>query len=132
MGAHNFMQYQPTEAELEFVRKSYDDSTAFITVCGGIEVPRLAGVLKGKTATSPRFGLEGYRQQSPETNWVEKRWVRDGKLWTSGALLNGLDLMTNFCHEYWGGGEDTLCGTMSRIGAFPNRDVDYKDVSWSI
>lgn len=132
IGAHNIIQYQPNEAELNFVRKSYEDSSAFITVCGGVEVPRLAGLLKGKTATGPRFYLDVLRQQSPETNWVEKRWVRDGKLWTSGALLNGMDLMHNFSEEYWGGGEDTLCSVVARIGAWPNREIDYKDVSWKV
>ena len=114
------------------MRKTFGECSAFITVCGGIEVPRLAGLLKGKKVTGPRFILDSYRRDSPETEWLEQRWVRDGKLWTSGALLNGLDLMYNFCEEYWGGGEDTLCSLLAKFGAWPNRDVDYKDVPWSV
>lgn len=132
IGASDVLRHPLSENELDFVRKAYDDSSAFITVCGGVEIPRQAGLLEGKTATGPRFILDGFRQQSPGTTWVEKRWVRDGKLWTSGALLNGLDLMYNFCNEYWGGGEDTLFSFLAEIGGWINRDNDYKDVSWAL
>ncbi|KAF5004868.1 hypothetical protein FDECE_8650 [Fusarium decemcellulare] len=131
IGAHT-NGYIPNESELNFVRKTWNDCSAFITVCGGIQVPLLAGLLKDKTATGPRFILDMFRQQSLSTNWVEKRWVRDGKLWTSGALLNGMDLMHNFMEHYWGGGDDRLVGFMSKLGGWPNRDIDYKDVPWKL
>lgn len=89
-----------------------------------------AGLLEGKTATAPRALLGMLRAQSPGVNWVEKRWANDGKLWTSGALNNGLDMMAAFESEVWGG-EGTLAEHMLRWGSVPRRDVDYKDVSWS-
>ena len=70
--------------------------------------------------------LEMLKQTMPEVSWVDQRWHRDGKLWTSGALLNGTDLMRAFAMETWGGGE-TLANAMLDIGGFPRRDVDYKD-----
>jgi transcriptional regulator GlxA family with amidase domain len=72
--------------------------------------------------------LDILRKQAPETNWVPKRWVRDGKLWTSGALLNGADMMTNFIKHYWGG-EGTYAEFLSKLGAWTDRDIDYKDVA---
>lgn len=39
--------------------------------------------------------------QHPETHWEEKRWVRDGDLWTSGGVTNGLDMMAAFMRERW-------------------------------
>ncbi|KAK0742421.1 class I glutamine amidotransferase-like protein [Apiosordaria backusii] len=135
IGAHN-TGYNPTNTELSFIRKVYDGCSAFLTVCGGIEVPLRAGILKGKTATGPRFMLDVYRQQAPGTNWVEKRWVSDGKLWTSGALLNGTDMVAAFQREVWGGksltAEDSLVEFLARIGGVPVRDVDYKDVDWKL
>ncbi|KAK4190755.1 class I glutamine amidotransferase-like protein [Podospora australis] len=130
IGAH-LPGYHPNPTELAFVRKAYEESSAFMTICAGIEVPLLAGLLDGKTATGPR-GMLGYlRQHAPTTNWVEKRWVRDGKLWTAGALLNGTDMMGAFEHATWGG-EGTLVELMCRMGGVPVRDVDYKDVSWDL
>ena len=120
IGAY-FPGYTPNEAELAFVRKSYDDSTAFLTICGGFIPAQLAGILVGKTATAPRFMVPELQKQDPRTNWVEKRYVQDGKIWTSGALLNGLDLMREFMLEYW----PDLTRITIPLGGLPVRDVDY-------
>jgi len=125
MGAHD-INYQPNETELAYVRKAYEDSTAFIAICGGIQTPLLAGVFKGKSATGPRAMLDMVRQMSPDTKWEEKRWHRDGKLWTSGALINGLDLMSAFVTEYWGG-EGSLAEWVLALTHCPSRDVNYAD-----
>ncbi|KAK4198585.1 class I glutamine amidotransferase-like protein [Triangularia verruculosa] len=130
IGAHRF-GYNLTETELTFLRKAYDECSAFLTICGGVQAPLSAGLLEGKTATGPRFFLDVLRQQAPGTNWVEKRWVSDGKLWTSGALLNGTDMVAAFQREVWGGksltAEDSLVEFMARLGSVPVRDIDYKD-----
>jgi transcriptional regulator GlxA family with amidase domain len=90
----------------------------------------MAGLLRGKTATAPRFLLPLAKEMSPDTNFVEKRWCRDGKLWTSGALLNGLDLMREFALTYWGG--RGLVEYLGELGHWPIRDVDYKDAVSSV
>lgn len=113
--------YTPTPAELAFISSSYSASTAFITVCGGMLPAQLAGVLVGKTATGPRFMIADLQKQDPRTTWVEKRYVRDGKLWTSGALLNGLDLMREFMKTYW----PELAACSINLGGVPVRDVEY-------
>ncbi|RYP79671.1 hypothetical protein DL769_002828 [Monosporascus sp. CRB-8-3] len=120
------MGHKHSEADLAFIRKSFADCSAFITVCGGFMAPMQAGILQGKSATGPRMMLQMLRQTNPGVDWKEKRWVRDGKLWTSGTLLNGLDLMNAFCQETWGG-EGTLWDFLSKLGSWPVRDVDYND-----
>ena len=128
LGAQEY-GYAPTEAEFKFMRKSYDDCAAFITVCAGSQAALQAGLLKNKSATAPRFALDQFRQLAPETRWVAERWHRDGKLWTSGALVNGLDLMRAFGTEYWGSGEGTLMQYMLDIGHYPQRDLEYGDAT---
>ena len=87
-----------------------------------------AGVLEGKTCAAPRLMLEDLRKQAPGTKWVEKRFVQDGKVWTSGALLNGLDMMRAFALHTWANtGAYGLFEGLLQIGHFPLRDVDYKD-----
>ncbi|KAH7371746.1 class I glutamine amidotransferase-like protein [Pyrenochaeta sp. MPI-SDFR-AT-0127] len=120
MGAY-FPGYNPNETELAFIRKAYDESTAFLTICGGFLPAQLAGVLAGKTATAPRFMVSELQKQDPRTSWVEKRYVCDGKVWTSGALLNGLDLMREFMLEYW----PELTRIAIPLGGWPVREVDY-------
>jgi transcriptional regulator GlxA family with amidase domain len=121
MGAYN-MGYTPNEAELAFVRKAYDESTAFLTICGGFQAAHLAGLLVGKMATAPRFMLEELKKQDPRTTWVDRRFVRDGKLWTSGALLNGQDLIRAFTMEHW----PQLGSICLPVGGWPVRSAEYE------
>jgi transcriptional regulator GlxA family with amidase domain len=130
IGTHD-PKYTLNEAELAFIRKPYQESAAFITVCGGSLSGLQAGIFEGKIVTGPRPLIEGLRQAAPGVNWVEKRWVRDGKLWTSGTLLNGLDLIRAFVTEYWGG-KGTLAEATLALGSYPDRDVDYKDVDGNL
>ncbi|KAK8050138.1 hypothetical protein PG994_011868 [Apiospora phragmitis] len=126
MGAVLQEGYQPTEAELAFVRKCHEDCSAFLTICAGMMVPLQAGILKGLTCTAPQAMLPMLREKAPETNWVEKRWARDGKVWTSGVLLNGQDLMVAFVREYWGG-EGSLGEAVIQLGSWPLRSVNYDE-----
>lgn len=122
------MEYQLTEKELAFIRKSYDDASAFITICGGMQAALEAGVLDGKKATAPRELLPMLRQSAPAVDWQETRWQQDGKLWTSGALLNGLDLMRVFAEETWGK-ETGLVDWAVKVGHWPKRDQGYAEVA---
>ncbi|KAI0544134.1 class I glutamine amidotransferase-like protein [Xylaria curta] len=128
IGAYPF-SYVPSENELAFARKSYEDCAAFLAICGGVDFPRRAGLLEGKTATGPRVMLPLWRGADQSTNWVEKRWVHDGKMWTSGALFNGCDMMHNFAKRVWADTPSAaIVEYLAKMGAWPDRDVDYKDV----
>lgn len=127
MGAHK-QSYHPNDTELAFVRKSYETCSAFITVCGGFQAALEAGLFVGKTVTAPRLFLSHLREAAPQTEWVAERWHRDGKLWTSGALLNGLDLIRAFVTEYWGG-KGSLAEFCVELGHFPKRDIGYADAT---
>ncbi|KAK5047709.1 hypothetical protein LTR84_006374 [Exophiala bonariae] len=140
MGAHD-AGYMLSPGEIAFIRKTHDDCAAFIAICGGFLCVLQAGLLAGKTATAPRPFVAHLRNSNPEVNWVEKRYVRDGKIWTSGALLNGVDLVAAFAEEFWGGGvgkgkekaePNDLVEFSLRLGAYPRRDVEYRDVPWVI
>jgi transcriptional regulator GlxA family with amidase domain len=131
MGAHE-AGYEMTQGEIAFVRECNEKCLALLFVCGSFMVALQTGLLNGKTATAPRPMLPMLRKMSPEVGWVERRWAHDGKIWTSGALLNGTDMTKAFAIETWGGGEDSLVEFALRLGGYPERDVEYKDVSWAV
>ena len=81
-------------------------------------------VVEPGNAPDPRMLLGQLHEQSPETNWVEKRWARDGKVWTSGVLLNGLDMIQAFARDTWPS-KAPLVNTMLDIGGWPVRSIDY-------
>lgn len=130
MGAHN-AGYSLTDGEKAFLRKCNDESTALLFICGGFEAALQAGILQGKTATAPRPMIPMLQQMAPDVKWVTKRWANDGKIWTSGALLNGTDMTAAFVREYFGG-EGSLAEFGLRLGGYPVRDIDYKDVEWDL
>ncbi|KAK2055973.1 class I glutamine amidotransferase-like protein [Colletotrichum caudatum] len=125
MGAHD-LEYKTSEAELAFIRKVWDECSAFLTICGGMFPPLEAGILTGKTATGPRPAIDALKKKAPVVNWVEKRWAHDGKLWTSSTLLNGTDMMRAFVEFTWGGKSGMVEAMLDTTG-FPTRDVDFKD-----
>ncbi|KAJ4356730.1 uncharacterized protein N0V89_004766 [Didymosphaeria variabile] len=120
IGAY-FPTYTPSEADLAFIRKAYNDCSAFLTICAGMLPAQMAGILANHTCTAPRFMLPMLQQQDPRTKWVEKRAHHDGKLWTSGALLNGLDMMQLFVKAHW----PELAEVAIPLGGWPVRSLDY-------
>lgn len=128
MGAHS-PSYTMTPGEIAFIQKCNKDCAAQLFICGGIVTALQAGLLQGKTATGPRPLVERLRQDAPGVDWVTRRWARDGKVWTSGALLNGLDMTRAFVLQTWGG-EGTLADWMVKFGSWPVRDLEYGDVEW--
>lgn len=82
--------------------EAYDSTTiALLTVCTGYLLAVHSGLLKGKTATAPRGLLPMLKVQFPDVEWADRRWTRDGKLWMSGGVTNGLDMMSAFVRSQW-------------------------------
>lgn len=67
------------------------------------------------------------QKEAPGVDWQDRRWVQDGKIWTSGALLNGVDLMAAFVRQTWGYGErkDLIEWTLDATGWNLGRSVNY-------
>lgn len=91
--------YRPSEPIQRFIQKQYEYLRALLTVCTGYIPALYSGILDGKTATAPRGLLPMLKKEKPDVKWVEKRWVRDGKVWSSGAVANGMELMAGFMWE---------------------------------
>jgi transcriptional regulator GlxA family with amidase domain len=119
--------YQASDSEKEFLRKCHAECIAFLCICGGFEPTLSAGLLEGKTATAPSRLIPIMQQVAPGTKWVQKRWVRDEKIWTTGSLLNGFDMLAAFAKDTWGE-ENVVINDVLMEGAWPSRDVDYADV----
>ncbi|KAL8659908.1 MAG: hypothetical protein Q9226_000202 [Calogaya cf. arnoldii] len=91
--------YRPSEPIQHFIQQQYEHVRALLTICTGYIPALYSGIFDGKTATAPKGLLPMLKEEKPDVKWVEKRWVRDGKLWSSGAISNGMDLMANFMRE---------------------------------
>ncbi|KAI4258979.1 MAG: hypothetical protein LQ352_000975 [Teloschistes flavicans] len=91
--------YRPSPSVQKFLQEQYAHVRAFMTVCTGCMPALFSGILDHKTATAPLGLLPMLKKEAPQVEWVEKRWKRDGKVWTSGAVANGMEMMAGFMRE---------------------------------
>jgi transcriptional regulator GlxA family with amidase domain len=78
-------------ATLEFVRRQAASCKEMLSVCTGSFILEAAGLLKGREATTHWGSLERLRSL-PEVTVTEKRFVRDGNIWTAAGVSAGIDL----------------------------------------
>jgi transcriptional regulator GlxA family with amidase domain len=85
------------EEVLEFVsvharwKGEYGRRTDILSVCTGCILLGQSGSLRGMNATGPKAIVPMLRKKFPDTKWVDdKRWVKDGNIWSSGKSYNFL------------------------------------------
>ena len=76
----------PPESMGKFIRDHFDTGCVIMSVCTGIFPLAASGVLTGKKATGPRALLSELRKKYPNTVWSDKRWCKDGNVWSSGMF----------------------------------------------
>lgn len=76
---------------LNFVRQQAATCKEILSVCTGSFILQAAGLLNGKRATTHWASLERLRAL-PEVCVTEKRFVRDGNVWTAAGVSAGVDL----------------------------------------
>lgn len=120
--------YRPSPAMIDFLRRQHAHVSAFLTICTGYVAPLHAGLLQNLRATAPRDLLPLARKEFPDVQWEERRWVRDGKVWTAGAVMNGIEMMCEFLKDRFGdikgpGGEggEGLVDVMLGMADVPRR-----------
>jgi putative intracellular protease/amidase len=78
-------------------RGSHGKSTDILSVCTGCILLGQSGVLQGKKASGPRGVMSKLRKDFPDTTWIDdKRWVKDGNIWTSGKQTSCIATFLDF------------------------------------
>lgn len=79
-------------AVVAWLRKNAGPRTLVLSICGGSAVVARAGLLDGRRATSHHDILAQLRDSAPAVHWVRnQRYVDDGNMVSSGAILSGVD-----------------------------------------
>ncbi|MBA3805181.1 MAG: DJ-1/PfpI family protein [Acidobacteria bacterium] len=76
---------------LEFVRRQAANCREVLSVCTGSFILQAAGLLEGKRATTHWASLARLRAFK-EVTVDEKRYVRDGHIWSAAGVSAGIDL----------------------------------------
>ncbi|KAI9750379.1 MAG: hypothetical protein M4579_006490 [Chaenotheca gracillima] len=89
------LSHRPEAAE-RFMKEAVPRTKIVMSTCVGGMWLASSGVLKGKKATTNRGALEAAKGIYPDTDWLDQRWVVDGKFWTAGGAGAGIDMVATY------------------------------------
>src|SRR5437867_3358770 len=96
-------QSRPSEATLEWIRKSTKSTDVTMSVCTGAFVLARTGLLSGKAATTYHGAFVPFSNEFPDIDLKRgARFVEDGNLATAGGLSSGIDLALRVVERYFG------------------------------
>jgi len=96
-------QSQPSEATLEWLRKSTKSTDVTMSVCTGAFVLAKTGLLSGKAATTFHGAFVPFANEFPDIHLKRgARFVEDGNLASAGGLSSGIDLALRVVERYFG------------------------------
>jgi putative intracellular protease/amidase len=84
----------------KFVQERIPELKIVFATCTGAMVLGAMGVLDGLNATVNHQLIGPARQMCPKVKWTdEKQWIVDGKFWTAGGAVAGMDMMAQWVIE---------------------------------
>lgn len=91
------------DESLVYLREAAAESpeAVIMSTCIGAGWLASAGLLEGRRATTNRGELERYKERFPDVRWERKRWVVDGRFWTSAGAGCGADMVLAFMKGRW-------------------------------
>ncbi len=114
-------QSEPSEAVLEWIRKSSKTTDVTMSVCTGAFVLAKTGLLDGKSATTYHGAFGRFAMKFPNIDLKRgARFVENGNLATAGGLSSGIDLALRVVERYYG----------REIAAKTAYNMEYQGQGW--
>src|SRR6266478_130110 len=96
-------QSKPSEAMLEWIRRSSKNTDVTMSVCTGAFVLAKTGLLSGKSATTYHAAFNSFAMEFPNVQLKRgARFVENGNLASAGGLSSGIDLALRVVERYYG------------------------------
>lgn len=89
------------EQVVSYVQWLGETSKAILSVCTGSILLQKAGLLRGLRATT-HWAFLGRLRDDPDVTVLEKRFVRDGRIWTSAGVSAGIDMTLAYIADTFG------------------------------
>ncbi|KAG2008229.1 hypothetical protein CC2G_013683 [Coprinopsis cinerea AmutBmut pab1-1] len=93
-----------SEATSTFLKARFTEVKGLLTVCTGSLVVAQTGLLDGLNVASNKvvlLMLASQKSLNKNVKWVgDRRFVRDGKVWSAGGVTAGLDLAAEFLRQH--------------------------------
>jgi transcriptional regulator GlxA family with amidase domain len=95
-----------TEAEKTFIEQRAEEVEAVMTVCTAGYILSQTSLLQGKQVCTNKSMLRGLAERGEVPKGIkwcrDRRWVVDGKIWSSAGITAGLDLGAQFVRRVVG------------------------------
>jgi putative intracellular protease/amidase/YHS domain-containing protein len=115
-------QSAPSQATLEWIRKSSKSADLTMSVCTGAFVLAKTGLLSGKTATTYHGAFGRFATEFPDIQLKRgARFVENGNLATAGGLSSGIDLALRVVERYYG----------REVAQKTAYDLEYQGQGWT-
>lgn len=124
-GAVETFKMSQDTSVLNWIRKIDQTSIYTTSVCTGAWILGATGLLNGKNATTNWYRAEEMLK-SYGAHFIQDRWVRDGKYWTSAGVTAGLDMSLAIINELMG--EKYTQGVMLNLEYDPKPPFDAGSV----
>jgi transcriptional regulator GlxA family with amidase domain len=100
-GAHASARQTVDTEVLDWIRKIDQTTVYTASVCTGAWILGAAGLLQDKDATTHWYRAEEMLTKYG-ADFKQKRWVRDGKYWTSAGVTAGMDMALALVNHLFG------------------------------
>jgi transcriptional regulator GlxA family with amidase domain len=98
----NLSQFVQDKELVDEIRRLGSSSRILASVCTGAFLVAQTGLADGKRMATHWQFRERFRQQFPQITLVERRYVNDGKLWSSAGVSAGIDMSLRLVISIWG------------------------------
>jgi transcriptional regulator GlxA family with amidase domain len=114
-------QSRPSEATLEWIRRSTKSTDVTMSVCTGAFVLARTGLLSGKAATTFHGAFVRFANEFPDVHLKRgARFVEDGNVASAGGLSSGIDLALRVVERYFG----------REVAQKTAYDMEYQGLGW--
>ncbi|KAJ3574219.1 hypothetical protein NP233_g1913 [Leucocoprinus birnbaumii] len=89
----------------DFFETQFPKLKAILTICTGSIALSQTGLLDGHKVCSNKWVLRQFAEAGllrEEVTWIgDRRWIVDGKVWSSGGITAGIDLAAEFARVHF-------------------------------
>ncbi|KAF9007079.1 ThiJ/PfpI [Cyathus striatus] len=89
----------------EFLKARFEEVKLVLVICTAATAIAQTGILDGLRVCANKYGLKvlaEYGLLRKEVKWVgDRRWIKDGKVWSSAGVTAGIDLAAEFARVHF-------------------------------
>ena len=119
------------EGSSEFLKTQFDGLKALITICTGSLAIASTGLLDGLQVCTNKFALRmtaQYGVLNKNVTWVgDRRWIVDGKVWSSAGISAGMDLAAEFARVHF---DEEVVKLAQQVMEFEGRKAQPDPWAW--